>query len=376
MKIIVTGILGQDGANMVEYLLKNTTAEIYGMIRRSSNPNFINCLNFIGDSRFKLVYGDLSDSVSIDNLVREIQPDYFIIFAAQSFVGCSWNIPLQTFDTNATGVVRCLEAIRRFKPNCRFYSAGSSEEFGDVSAIPQDITHPIRPRSPYGASKAAARHAVKVYRESYNLYAIHGILFNHEGTKRGEEFVTRKITKGVARIYHALKNNKTFNPIELGNLDAKRDWSDSEDFVDGVWKMLNQEIYRKEDFQPELYREESYSKNLLKNIKDYVLSSDETHSIREFIEIAFNEIGIEGVWHGTGILEEYSISTKYAIANDPLSSVLIKVNEKFYRPAEVDLLMGDSTPARTELNWLPKTDFQGLVKKMVAHDISLLDKSA
>jgi|APGre2960657404_1045060.scaffolds.fasta_scaffold03736_4 GDPmannose 4,6-dehydratase len=376
MKIIVTGILGQDGANMVEYLLKNTTAEIYGMIRRSSNPNFINCLNFIGDSRFKLVYGDLSDSVSIDNLVREIQPDYFINFAAQSFVGCSWNIPLQTFDTNATGVVRCLEAIRRFKPNCRFYSAGSSEEFGDVSAIPQDITHPIRPRSPYGASKAAARHAVKVYRESYNLYAIHGILFNHEGTKRGEEFVTRKITKGVARIYHALKNNKTFNPIELGNLDAKRDWSDSEDFVDGVWKMLNQEIYRKEDFQPELYREESYSKNLLKNIKDYVLSSDETHSIREFIEIAFNEIGIEGVWHGTGILEEYSISTKYAIANDPLSSVLIKVNEKFYRPAEVDLLMGDSTPARTELNWLPKTDFQGLVKKMVAHDISLLDKSA
>lgn len=376
MKIIVTGILGQDGANMVEYLLKNTTAEIYGMIRRSSNPNFINCLNFIGDSRFKLVYGDLSDSVSIDNLVREIQPDYFINFAAQSFVGCSWNIPLQTFDTNATGVVRCLEAIRRFKPNCRFYSAGSSEEFGDVSAIPQDITHPIRPRSPYGASKAAARHAVKVYRESYNLYAIHGILFNHEGTKRGEEFVTRKITKGVARIYHALKNNKTFNPIELGNLDAKRDWSDSEDFVDGVWKMLNQEIYREEDFQPELYREESYSKNLLKNIKDYVLSSDETHSIREFIEIAFNEIGIEGVWHGTGILEEYSISTKYAIANDPLSSVLIKVNEKFYRPAEVDLLMGDSTPARTELNWLPKTDFQGLVKKMVAHDISLLDKSA
>lgn len=375
MKIIVTGILGQDGANMVEYLLKNTTAEIYGMIRRSSNPNFINCLNFIGDSRFKLVYGDLSDSVSIDNLVREIQPDYFINFAAQSFVGCSWNIPLQTFDTNATGVVRCLEAIRRFKPNCRFYSAGSSEEFGDVSAIPQDITHPIRPRSPYGASKAAARHAVKVYRESYNLYAIHGILFNHEGTKRGEEFVTRKITKGVARIYHALKNNKTFNPIELGNLDAKRDWSDSEDFVDGVWKMLNQEIYREEDFQPELYREEYYSKSLLKNIKDYVLSSNETHSIREFIEIAFNQINIEGVWHGSGTNEEYSISTKYAIMNDPLSSVLVKINEKFYRPAEVDLLIGDSSPAREELGWMPKTDFQGLVKKMVAHDISLLDKS-
>jgi GDPmannose 4,6-dehydratase len=352
MKIIVTGILGQDGANMVEYLLKNTAAEIYGMIRRSSNPNFVNCSAFINNSRFKLVYGDLSDSVSIDNLVREIQPDYFINFGAQSFVGCSWNIPLQTFDINATGVARCLEAIRRFKPNCRFYSAGSSEEFGDVITIPQDINHPIRPRSPYGASKAACRHLVKVYRESYNLYAIHGILFNHEGTKRGEEFVTRKITKGVARIYHAIKSNKPFEPIELGNLDAKRDWSDSEDFVDGVWKMLNQATP-----------------------KDYVLSSDETHSIREFVEIAFSEAGIDGVWHGSNINEEYSVSTKYAIANDPISSILVKINEKFYRPAEVELLMGDSAPARKELGWSPNVDFKALVKKMVAHDVSLLDKS-
>jgi GDPmannose 4,6-dehydratase len=352
MKIIVTGVLGQDGANMVEYLLKNTAAEIYGMIRRSSNPNFVNCNGFISNPRFNLVYGDLSDSVSIDNLVREIQPDYFINFGAQSFVGCSWTIPLQTFDINATGVARCLEAIRRFKPNCRFYSAGSSEEFGDVATIPQDINHPIRPRSPYGASKAACRHLVKVYRESYNLYAIHGILFNHEGTKRGEEFVTRKITKGVAKIYHAIKNGMSFDPIELGNLDAKRDWSDSEDFVDGVWKMLNQTTP-----------------------KDYVLSSDETHSIREFIEIAFNEAGIDGVWHGSNVNEEYSVSTKYAISKDPISSVLIKINKKFYRPAEVELLMGDSTPARQELGWSPKVDFKGLVKKMVAHDVSLLDKS-
>jgi GDPmannose 4,6-dehydratase len=351
--ILVTGVLGQDGANMVEYLLKNTNHSIYGMIRRTSNPNFLNCTNFLNDPRFKFVYGDLSDSVSIDNIVREIQPDYFINFGAQSFVGCSWTIPLQTFDTNASGVARCLEAIRRFKPDCRFYSAGSSEEFGDVAAIPQDINHPIRPRSPYGASKAAARHLVKVYRESYNLYAIHGILFNHEGVKRGEEFVTRKITKGVARIYHAIKKNKTFNPIELGNLDAKRDWSDSEDFVDGVWKMLNQN-----------------------NPKDYVLSSDETHSIREFIQIAFKEAGIEGVWHGSGINEEYSVSTKYAISHDPISSILVKINEKFYRPAEVDLLIGDSTPARQELGWSPKVDFKSLVEKMVAHDISLLDKSS
>ena len=369
-KVIVTGILGQDGANMAEYLLNNTDCFVYGMMRRSSNPNFINCQAFINNSRFKLVYGDLSDSVSIDSLVKEIQPDYFINFGAQSFVGCSWEIPLQTFDTNATGVARCLEAIRKNKPSCRFYSAGSSEEFGDVAYSPQDIQHPIRPRSPYGASKASARHIVKVYRESYNLYAVHGILFNHEGVKRGEEFVTRKITKGVARIKKAIDNNQVFTPIELGNLDAKRDWSDSEDFVDGVWKMLNQEIWR-HDLQPELYREEIYNKSIIRNLKDYVLSSNETHSIREFIELAFNAANINGAWHGQGLTEEYSVTTEYALKNDPAASVLVKINPKFYRPAEVDLLLGDSNPARQELDWNPKTSFKQLVNKMVLHDLSL-----
>lgn len=346
MKVIVTGILGQDGANMVEYLLKNTDAKIYGMIRRSSNPNFVNCQNFIKNERFQFVYGDLSDSISIDNLVRDIQPDYFINFAAQSFVGCSWEIPLQTFDVNATGVARCLEAIRRFQPNCRFYSAGSSEEFGDVQYSPQDILHPVRPRSPYGASKAAARHLVKVYRESYNLYAVHGILFNHEGTKRGEEFVTRKITKGVARIIHSIRNKKPFAPIELGNLDAKRDWSDSEDFVDGVWKMLNQQ-------KP----------------KDYVLSSNETHTIREFINKAFFIVNIEGVWHGNGTNEELSLPNYMMEEHDIYSSVLVKINPKFYRPAEVELLLGDSNPAREELGWKPKISFDNLVERMVKYDI-------
>ena len=347
-KVLVTGVLGQDGANMVEYLLKNTDYDIFGMIRRSSNPNFINCQSFINDSRFKLIYGDLSDSVSIDSIVQDIKPDYFINFGAQSFVGCSWEIPLQTFDTNATGVARCLEAIRKHSPSCRFYSAGSSEEFGDVAYSPQDINHPIKPRSPYGASKASARHIVKVYRESYNLYAVHGILFNHEGTKRGEEFVTRKITKGVAKIKKAIDNNQVFAPIELGNIDSKRDWSDSEDFVDGVWKMLNQE-------KP----------------KDYILSSNETHSIREFIELAFKSAKIDGAWHGQGLSEEYSITTEYALKNDPASSVLIKINPKFYRPAEVDLLLGDSNPAREELGWQPKISFNQLVKKMVDHDLNL-----
>lgn len=346
MKVLITGILGQDGSNMVEYLLKNTEAKIFGMIRRTSNPNFINCKTFLNNERFQLVYGDLSDNVSIDNLVREIQPDYFINFAAQSFVGCSWDIPLQTFDVNATGVARCLEAVRRFQPNCRFYSAGSSEEFGDVSYTPQDINHPIRPRSPYGASKAAARHVVKVYRESYKLYAVHGILFNHEGTRRGPEFVTRKISLGVARIIHAIKNNLTFAPIELGNLDSKRDWSDSEDFMDGVWKMLNQ-----------------------KKPKDYILSSNETHTVREFIEKSFNAAGIEGYWHGNGVSEEYSVTTPYALKNDIASSVLVKINPKFYRPAEVELLLGDSNPAREELGWNPKISFDNLVSRMVKFDI-------
>ena len=348
MKIIITGILGQDGANMAEYLLANTNYEIYGVMRRSSNPNFINCLKFLNDPRFKLIYGDLSDSVSIDSLVKDIQPDYFINFGAQSFVGCSWEIPLQTFDTNATGVARCLEAIRKHKKSCRFYSAGSSEEFGDVQYSPQDINHPVRPRSPYGASKAAARHLVKVYRESYNLYAVHGVLFNHEGTKRGEEFVTRKISKGVARIYHAIKNNQPFAPIELGNIDTQRDWSDSEDFVDGVWKIMNQE-------KP----------------KDYVLSSNETHTIREFISKSFVCAGIEGVWHGHGQEEQMSVSTEYAIKNEIQSSILVKINPKFYRPAEVELLLGDSTPARKELGWNPKISFDNLVERMVKYDIEI-----
>lgn len=348
-KVIVTGVLGQDGANMVEYLLRETDHEIYGVMRRTSNPNFFNCKNFINDKRFNLVYADLGDSVSIEEVVDRVQPDYFINFAAQSFVGCSWTIPVQTFDTNATGVLRCLEAIRRHKPDCRFYSAGSSEEFGDVDYSPQDINHPIKPRSPYGASKASARHLVKVYRESYKLFAVHGILFNHEGTKRGEEFVTRKITKGVAQIASALRRKETFAPLELGNLDAKRDWSDSEDFVDGVWKMVNQD-----------------------SPKDYVLSSGETHSIREFVELSFRYAGVTGIWNGKGQQEQFSISTEDHFKFDAQSSVLMKINPEFYRPAEVEILLGDSSPAKEELGWEPKVSFPELVKKMTKNDIDLL----
>lgn len=346
-KVVVTGILGQDGSNMAELLLRLPEEIIvYGMMRRSANPNFLNIRSIQTHPNFKLVYGDLSDEVSLNNLVKEIQPDFFINFAANSFVGCSWDMPIQVMDVNALGVLRCLEAIRKFRPTCRFYSAGSSEEWGNVDYSPQDINHPIKPRSPYGASKATARHITKVYRESYNMFAIHGILLNHEGTKRGEEFVTRKISKGVAKIYQAIKLGRPFSPIELGNLESKRDWSDSEDFMEGVWLMLNQETP-----------------------KEYVLSSGETHSIAEFVEKSFSVAGIEGFWKDKGIDQKYLLANYVHEENPTLEGTLVKVNPKFFRPAEVDLLMGDSTPIRQELGWNPKISFDKLVEKMVKYDI-------
>ena len=340
-KVLITGILGQDGANMAEYLLSlNSDAEIYGMMRRSSNANKGNIKIFENHPSFNLVYGDLTDEVSLDKLVKEIQPDYFINFGANSFVGCSWDMPLQVFDVNTLGVIRSLEALRKFKPDCRFYSAGSSEELGDVDYSPQDIKHPIKARSPYGAAKAAARHIVKVYRESYDMFAIHSILFNHEGLRRGEEFVTRKITKAVARIKKALDKKEKFEPLELGNINSKRDWSDSEDFVKGVWMMLNQE-------EP----------------KEYVLSSNETHSIREFVTLAFQEAGIPGLWSGSNMDEKFRVYQE--------NTIIAEINEKFYRPAEVSLLYGDSNPIREELGWKPEISFDQLVKRMVENDISL-----
>lgn len=345
-KIIITGISGQDGSYMVDYLLANTSHLIYGVTRRLSKPDYSNFQHNSSNPRLKILTADLSDSQSIDNIVREIQPDYFINFAAQSFVGSSWQIPEQTFDVDAVGVIRCLEAIRKHAPKCRFYNAGSSEEFGDVKYCPQDEKHPLSPRSPYGAAKASARHIVKVYRESYNLFAIQGYLFNHESPRRGEEFVTRKITLGISRILKAIKNKEPFAPIELGNLDAKRDWSHALDFVDGVWKMINQDTP-----------------------KEFVLSSNETHTVREFIDIAFKYANIDASWHGNGLSEELSVHNYLIEENDLKSSVLVKINPQFFRPAEVDILLGDSTLARAELGWQPKYSFTDLVKEMVESDI-------
>jgi GDPmannose 4,6-dehydratase len=343
---LITGVTGQDGSLMVDFLLKNTDLNIIGTARRLSVPNHENINHLKDEKRFRLIDLDVTDSENISEVIQKEKPDYFINFAANSFVGNSWSMPVNHMQTNCMAVLHQLEAIKKHAPYCRYYNAGSSEQFGNIDYCPQDINHPFKPRSPYGAAKCAAHHLVKVYRESYNLYAVQGLLFNHEGVRRGEEFVTRKITKGVARIYHAIKNKKSFQPLSLGNVFAERDWSDAEDFVEGVWLMLNQD-----------------------DPKDYVLSSNETHSIKDFIDSAFEHAKIEGVWIGLGKNSRYIIPNYVADIADIRSQVLVEINELFYRPAEVDILLGDSTPARKELGWNPKTSFSQLVKKMVDNDI-------
>lgn len=358
-KVILTGVTGQDGSWMADYLLTLNDIEIFGVVRRLSVPNHKNIEHILNNPRFHLVTGDLSDGQSLDNLIREIQPDYFINFAAQSFVGASWQIPEQTFDSCAVGVLRCLESIRKFAPCCRFYNAGSSEEFGDVKYAPQDMKHPLSPRSPYGAGKVAARMITKVYRESYGLYALQGLLFNHESERRGIEFLPKKISTGVAKIYHAIDNGKKFDPIEVGNIYAKRDWSHAQDFIRGIWMMMNQEIHRKIIIADEL-SELQKIQTLSRIIKEYILASGETRSVKEFIEAAFKCAGISGYWQGT-LLDEKFISED--------GDKLVVINQKFYRPAEVDLLLGDPSDAQMDLNWRREISFKDLVKRMVEYDI-------
>lgn len=335
-KVIVTGITGQDGSHMVDYLLKNTDYKIYGTARRLSVKNHENILHLENEPRFKLINMDLNDAHSIRDAVIDINPDYFINFAAQSFVAGSWDYPIQTWDTDADAVLHILESIRRFAKDCRFYNAGSSEEFGDVIKTPQNEDHPLLPQSPYGAAKCAARHIVRVYRESYGLYAVQGWLFNHEGVRRGIDFVTRKITHNIARIKHSLNKKEDFKPLELGNLEAKRDWSDAEDFMEGVWLMLNQD-----------------------SPKNYVLASGEMHSIRDFLYATLEAAEIN--WKSVGEGEQEKIY-------DSSGKLIFQVNPKFYRPAEVHKLCGDPSLAEKELGWERKTDFKSLVKKMYSSD--------
>ena len=339
-KAIITGVTGQVGSYMADFLLKFTDLEVYGAIRRLSVPNHKNIKKAKLNPKFKLIEMDLTDEHSMFTTIQEIKPDYFINFAANSFVGNSWHMPANHFDVNALGVMRQLEAIRKTCPDCKYYNAGSSEEFGDVMYSPQDLNHPPRPRSPYGASKVAARQIVKVWRDSYKLFAIQGYLFNHESERRGEEFVTRKISINVARIKKELDEGKKPEPFDLGNIEAKRDWSHAYDFVRAVWLMLNQD-------KP----------------KDYLLASGETRTVREFVEKAFEAAEIETHWHE----EDNPIDTK--LIHNKTGYILLKINKDFYRPAEVELLLGDPSEAQKDLHWEKSVDFSTLVRRMVEHDI-------
>jgi len=374
MKVLITGVLGQTGSYMVDYLLdKYKDISIFGMIRHYTKPDLTNIKDQINDKRFKVVFGDLTDEESINSLVREIQPDYFLNFAANSFVQVSWEAPKHVFDINTIGVLRCLEAIKNYCPTCRFYSSGSSEEFGDVDYMPQDENHPLKPRSPYGASKASARHLVKVYRESYGLYAIQGFLFNHESPRRAECFLTKKVISNIKRIKAELENGYP-TPMEVGNIYAKRDWSHAIDFCDGIWRMMNQDIYRKDldiirewndyvektrlNSEEDLTRE--YIKFLSKSVKEYILSSGETYEVKEFIEKSFYLSGVYGIWINSGLSEVFG----YYHYNNKEWITLVKINKKYFRPAEVNVLIGDSSKAKIELGWKPKYNLELLIKDM------------
>ena len=338
-KVIVTGVTGQDGSHMIDYLLKNTDHRLFGGVRRLSVKNHKNIEHNLSNDRFSLIAIDLSDPYSIRNAIEEIRPDYFINFAAQSFVSASWEYPIQTWECDSTAIIHILESIRLITPSCRFYNAGSSEEFGDIVYSPQNESHPLNPQSPYGAAKVGARQIVRVYRESFNLYAVQGWLFNHEGTRRGKEFVTRKISSSVAKMKIDIENGKTPKTLLLGNLNAERDWTDAEDFMHGVWLMLNQE-------KP----------------KNYVLASGKTYSVRIFLEECLKVAGINFTKRGKDISEAYY---------DNQGNLLVAISPDFFRPAEVNYLLGDPTQAELELGWKREHDINGLIAKMYHNDYKI-----
>ncbi|MCI0330059.1 MAG: GDP-mannose 4,6-dehydratase [candidate division Zixibacteria bacterium] len=315
-KALITGITGQDGSYLADLLLSKGY-EVWGMVRRSSTEHFER-IQHIRD-KVKIRQADLLDQLSLIRLLEEAQPDELYNFAAQSFVPTSWEQPVLTAEFDAVGVCRVLEAIRLVNPKIKFYQASSSEMFGKVREVPQKETTPFYPRSPYGVAKVYGHFITVNYRESYGLFAVSGILFNHESPRRGLEFVSRKVTDGVARIKLGL-SDKLF----LGNLDAKRDWGYAGDYVEAVYRMLSQ-----------------------KEPLDYVISSGQNHSVRELVQIAFSYVGLDWEKH---------------VQTDP----------KLVRPAEVDILLGDSSLAHKNLNWQPKTSFEGLVKMMVDADINRL----
>jgi GDPmannose 4,6-dehydratase len=317
---LITGITGQDGSYLAEFLLTKGY-KVYGLVRRSSVQKFDNIAHI--KDKLELVQGDLTDQNSLNFVIKEVNPDEVYNLAAQSFVPTSWNQPLLTADVTALGVARMLEAIRIINPKIKFYQASSSEMFGKVRETPQTEKTPFYPRSPYGVAKVYGHFITVNYRESYNIFACSGILFNHESPRRGLEFVTRKVTNGVARIKLGLQKD-----LAMGNLDAKRDWGFAGDYVEAMWLMLQQETPG-----------------------DYVIGTGEAHSIRDLLDFAFSHVGLD--------YKDY-------VRQDP----------RFMRPAEVDLLRGDAMKAQTSLSWKPKVSFKELITMMVDHDLKLLGGKA
>ena len=332
---LITGINVQDGSYLAELLLEKGY-NVYGIMRRKSVVDYGN-VEHIKD-KIKFIYADMTDVVSLVNAMKVSDADEVYNLAAQSFVATSWEQPLATAQIDALGVTNMLEAIRMVKPSCKFYQASTSEMFGLVQEIPQKETTPFYPRSPYGVAKVYGHWITKNYRESYDMFACSGILFNHESERRGKEFVTRKITDAVARIKLGIQDH-----VELGNLSSKRDWGHSKDYVYAMWLMLQQD-------KPD----------------DYVVATGETRTVREFVETAFAKAGIEVEFSGEGMNE---IGTDKATGK-----VVVKVNPDFFRPAEVDILIGDPTKADTVLGWERKIKFDELVERMVKNDLELVEK--
>lgn len=334
-KALITGVTGQDGSYLSELLLEKGY-EVYGIMRRKSVVDYGNVEHL--KDKIHFIYADMTDLPSLIHALKISQADEVYNLAAQSFVGTSWDQPLATADIDALGVTNMLEAIRIIKPEARFYQASTSEMFGKVQEMPQTEKTPFYPRSPYGVAKLYGHWITKNYRESYNMYACSGILFNHESERRGLEFVTRKITDAVARIKLGVQES-----LELGSMDAKRDWGHSKDYVRAMWLMLQQE-----------------------QADDYVIATNETRTVREFVETAFSYVNIEVEWKGTGV-DEVGI-------DKATGKTIVRVNSKFFRPAEVEVLLGNPEKAEKKLGWEREISFSELVKRMIENDMNLVEK--
>ena len=336
-KALITGIRGQDGAYLAQLLLEKG-CEVYGADRRSGDSGNWRLRELGIEKDVKIVYMDLLELTNIMRVIEKIKPDEVYNLAAQSFVQASFEQPILTSDIDAMGVLRLLETIRTIKPDTKFYQASTSEMFGKVQEMPQTEKTPFYPRSPYGIAKLFGHWMTVNYRESYNMFACSGILFNHESPLRGLEFVTRKITNGIAKIIKGQQNK-----IILGNLESKRDWGYAPEYAEGMWLMLQQD-----------------------NPDDYVLATSETHTIKEFVEDAFKAAGYEVVWEGEGV------NTKGI--DKKSGKVLVEVSPEFYRPAEVDILIGNPQKTKEKLGWQPKIKFEELVRIMVEADIKRVEK--